>query len=183
MRAAMVAGRIGSMELKELVARQAPVHLVFPVSTLPRLAALLPAGESAAFRTDASLDVDISFDAGHEGYPRLDLRVSGKVPVVCQRCLKALAWPVKVDVQLTMVGSNTEANTLADPFDTVLLADGALETADLVEDEVLVALPLVPKHADAACAGRDVLTESSETHQPMAGLADLLRRSDRRGQE
>ena len=39
---------------------------------------------------------------------------------------------------------------LADPFDTVLLADGELVPAQVVEDEVLAALPLAPKHSETA---------------------------------
>ncbi len=184
MRTAMEAGRIGSTELKELVARGAPVNRAFPVSILPRLAALVPGGDLTASGIEASLDAQFKFGAGSEGFPRLHLEIWGAVPVVCQRCMEIMPWPVNVDVQLTMINRDADAAALADPFDTVLLADGALDTIDLVEDEVLAVLPLAPKHPDAACAGRDdPTTLSDKTHQPMAGLADLLRRGNRRDEE
>lgn len=186
----MEAGHIGSTELKELVAREAPVNIAFPVSDLPRLAALVPAGDvpagdPSASGIEAGLDAQLRFEAGTEGFPRLHLTVSGAVPVVCQRCLAAMAWPVDVDVQLTMINRDEDAASLADPFDTVVLADGALSVVELVEDEVLAALPLAPRHPDVACAGqrREEPVLGGRTHRPMAGLADLLRREERRGEE
>lgn len=181
----MEAGYIGSTELKELVAREAPVNLAFPVSKLPRLAALVPAGQLAASVAGTGIDARLGFDAGTEGHPRLHLEVSGAVPVVCQRCLEAMAWPVDVDVLLTMIDRDAEAASLADPFDTVVLVDGALWTIELIEDEVLAALPLAPRHPDMSCAGAvaDEPISEGRPHRPMAGLADLLRRDNRRGEE
>jgi uncharacterized metal-binding protein YceD (DUF177 family) len=76
---------------------------------------------------------------------------------------------------------------LADPFETVLLADGELVPAQVVEDEVLAALPLVPKHSETTPGGRTCGLEeqanSGEMHRPLAGLADLLGRGDRQGDE
>lgn len=181
MRTAMRSGRIGSAELADLVARGASLDVSIPVSSLARLAELAPQG--AAVGT-ARLNADLGFKAGAEGYPQLHLRVAGTVPVVCQRCLGLLEWPVSIDVLLTMVRNDQEAAVLADPFDTVLLADGELEPEQVVEDEVLAALPLAPKHADATPCGTrggdDDTLKSGETHRPMAGLADLLGRVDRR---
>jgi Large ribosomal RNA subunit accumulation protein YceD len=187
MRTAMMAGQIGSAELADLVAREATLDYSFPVASLARLAALAPTAPAPAV-TEAGLvrlHAGFHFRAGAEGYPQLHLVVTGTVPVVCQRCLDFLAMPVSIDVLLTIVRNDQEAGVLADPFDTVLLADGELVPEQVVEDEVLAALPLVPKHGDTTpCgsgAGREDRLESGEMHRPMAGLADLLGRSDRQG--
>ncbi|MBL8199358.1 MAG: DUF177 domain-containing protein [Chromatiales bacterium] len=182
----MRAGRIGSAELADLVARGASLDFSFPVSSLTRLAALAP---PATMVGTARLDSGFTFQAGAEGYPQVHLVVTGSVPLVCQRCLGLLEWPVSVDVRLTMVRDDQEAGVLAEPFDTVLLADGDLLPEQVVEDEVLAALPLAPKHADGTpCGigadregGRDANVKSGEMHRPMAGLADLLGRGDRQG--
>jgi len=186
MRTAMMAGRIGSAELSDLVARGATIDFGFPVSSLTRLAALAPheAPEAPAVGT-ARLNAGFTFKAGAEGEPQLHLVVTGAVPLVCQRCLGSLELPVSIDVTLTMIRNDLEAGVLADPFDTVLLPDGELEPAQVVEDEVLAALPLVPKHAEGSpcgsSAGRDEKLKSGELHRPMAGLADLLGRSTGQG--
>ncbi len=182
MRTAMMAGRIGSAELADLVARGATLDFGFPVASLPRLAALAP---PAMPEGTGRLNAGFTFRAGAEGYPQLHLVATGTVPLVCQRCLGLLELPVSIDALLTMVRSEPEAGGLADPFDTVLLADGELEPERVVEDEVLAALPLAPKHAEGTpCgsnAGRDDQLKSGEMHRPMAGLADLLGRGARQG--
>jgi uncharacterized protein len=181
MRTAMEAGRIGSAELADLVARSATVELALPVARLPRLAVLAPpeTGPGAA-----RLDARLTFEPGTEGHPRVHLVVTGTNFLVCQRCLGPLEFPVAIDVLLTMVGGDAEAGGLADPFDTVLLEEGGLAVPDAIEDEVLAALPLAPKHAGATACGAtggiaDQL-DTGETHRPLAGLADLLARNGRR---
>lgn len=178
MRTAMVAGRIGAVELKDLVARGATLDLSFPVSSLARLAALAPSGAEAA-----NLTARFQFQSGTEECSQVHLIVAGSVPLVCQRCMDLLVIPVAVDVLLTMVRSDGEAAGLADPFETVLLADGELVPDQVVEDEVLAALPLVPKHLETAPCGREERANSGEMHRPLAGLADLLGRGDRQGDE
>lgn len=183
MRTAMVAGRIGAAELKDLVARGATLDLSFPVSSLERLAALSPSGEAPSGAEAARLTASFTFQSGLEGCPQLHLIVAGAVPLVCQRCMELLVLPVALDVRLTMVRNDAEAAGLTDPFETVLLADGDLMPAQVVEDEVLAALPLVPKHLATAPCGREERANSGEMHRPLAGLADLLGRGDRQGDE
>jgi uncharacterized protein len=178
MRTAMVVERIGSAELKDLVARGSTLDISLPVSSLERLAALSPsAGEAGR------LTASFTFQSGLDGRPQLHLIVAGAVDLVCQRCMDQLLLPVAVDVLLTMVRNDAEVAGLEDPFETVLLADGELVLAQVVEDEVLAGLPLAPKHSEATPCGRDGRTNSGEMHRPLAGLADLLGRGDRQGDE
>ncbi len=178
MRTAMEVERIGSAELKDLVAGGSTLDLGFPVSSLPRLAALSPSAGHAT-----SLRASFTFQSGSEGHSQLHLRVAGAVQLACQRCLQALVLPVAIDVLLTMVRSEEKAAELADPFDAVLLEDGELAPAQVVEDEVLAWLPLAPKHSDETPCSRDARMISGEIHRPLAGLADLLGRGDRQGDE
>lgn len=183
MRAAMKAERIGSAELKDLVARAATLDLRFAEPSLARLAALRPAasGEAGARATGSELQLAASFRfrPGSEGHPQLQLVATGTVPLVCQRCLELLVLPVTLDVQLTMVRDDAQAAVLADPFDTVLLDAGELDLAQVLEDEVLAILPLAATHAETTPCGQAALRNSGETHRPLAGLANLLGHGDR----
>lgn len=192
--AAMTARRIGSVEIEDLVARQAQLDFCFPVASLPRLASLAAAVDVPATAPPAELHAALAFQPGAEGYPQLHLIVGGSVVVACQRCLQALVWPVDIDLYLTMVRTDSEAGALADPFDTLLVNDG-LVPDEVVEDEVLAALPLAPRHAEGqrceAPAGWDAkgLSVSGErvagepTRRPLAGLAALLGRKDQQGND
>lgn len=194
--AAMTARRIGSVELEDLVARQAQLDFRFPAASLPRLASLAAAVDEPAKLPLAELHAMLAFQPGAEGYPQLHLIVGGSVVVTCQRCLKALVWPVDMDLRLTVVHTDREAEALADPFDTLLLTDDGLVPDEVVEDEVLAALPLAPRHAEGqiceAPAGWDadgLLSVSGEaaadapTRRPLAGLAALLGRNDEQGND
>ena len=193
--AAMTARRIGSVEIEDLVARQARLDFRFPVASLPRLASLAAAADGPATEPLPELQAALAFQPGTEGYPQLHLIVGGFVPVECQRCLKALDWPVNVDVRLTMVRTDREAEGLADPFDTLLLANDELLPDQVVEDEVLAALPLAPRHVEGLhcvapaewdAKGLSVSggAEAAEpTRRPLAGLAALLGRKDQPGND
>ena len=192
--AAMTVRRIGSVEIEDLVARQAQLDFRFPVASLPRLASLAPAVDEPATVPLTELHAGLAFQPGAEGYPQLHLIVGGSVVVTCQRCLQALVWPVNIDLHLTMVRMDREAEVLADPFDTLLVNDGLMPD-EVVEDEVLAALPLAPRHAEGqrceAPAGWDAegLSVSGETvageptRRPLAGLAALLGRNDQQGND
>ncbi len=193
--AAMAVRRIRSVEIEDLVARRAQLDFCFSVASLPRLASLAAAVDESAKVPLAELHAVLAFQPGAEGYPQLHLTVGGSVVVTCQRCLKALVWPVDVDVYLTMIGADRDAEVLADPFDTLLINDGFVPD-EVIEDEVLAVLPLAPRHAEGqfctAPAGWDaegLLSVSGEavagepTRRPLAGLAALLGRNDRQGND
>jgi len=184
MRAAMKAERIGSAELEDLVARKATLDRSFAAPSLARLAALRPAmaGGSAATGPEhptLRLDARFAFQSGSEGYPQFHLKAAGMVPLVCQRCLGLLEFPVTLDVTLTMVKDDSETEALAEPFDTVLLDSGELDLARIVEDEVLAILPLAARHAESTPCGQAPLRSVGEPNRPLAGLAELLGRGDR----
>jgi len=193
--AAMTARRIGSVEIEDLVARRAQLDFRFPVASLPRLASLAAAADGPDTGPLPELHAALAFQPGAEGHPQVHLVVGGSVLVACQRCLKALDWPVSVDVCLTVVGTDREAQALADPFDTLLLTNGELVPGDVVEDEVLAALPLAPRHAegqdcvapagwDAGESGASGVAEACEpARRPLAGLAALLGRNDQPGND
>jgi uncharacterized protein len=76
--------------------------------------------------------------------------VKGEVRLVCQRCLGALVVPLDVKVELQLAEDPREIAQAQDEIDRVL-ASGAMDVAQLVEDEVILALPMVPRHE--ACLG------------------------------
>jgi uncharacterized protein len=192
--AAMTVRRIGSVEIEDLVARQAQLDFCFPVASLSRLASLAAAVDEPAAVPLTELHASLAFQPGAEGYPQLHLIVGGSVVVTCQRCLQALVWPVDIDLHLTMIRTDSEAEVLAEPFDTLLVSDG-LRPDEVVEDEVLAVLPLAPRHAEGqdceAPAGWDAkglsvsgeATAKEPTRRPLAGLAALLGRNDQQGND
>jgi len=87
------------------------------------------------------------------GVPCLQIKASGSIETVCQRCLMPLALDLAVDIELQLCEDPKVIATAEDDIDR-LLADKALHVAQVIEDEVILSIPQVPKHDD--CGGREV---------------------------
>lgn len=87
--------------------------------------------------------------AGERGQPRLHLEVSAVLPLICQRCLGAVEEVVDIDTQLELVPEGVELTQeeLEDDSLDFLPVAGALDVMALIEDEILLALPVAPRHA------------------------------------
>lgn len=116
------------------------------LADLDRLAASAMAGDSPA---------QVQWQASGEhrpvrsGTPQVWLHVEAHTTLMlqCQRCLGPVAMPVSAKRSFLFVhGENTAAELDADSEDDVLALTRSLDLRSLVEDELLLALPLVPRH-------------------------------------
>jgi len=113
------------------------------------------------------------------GRPSLRLSVRGSVQVRCQRCLEAMR--MEVDENELLVLAATQAEIDADPTDAELpdrlLAGKAIALRELVEDQLILALPLAPRHE--RCSTGAELKKHEEKSQkqvlPFAGLKGMIR--------
>ena len=108
-----------------------------------------------------------------QGRPALKLKVAGELQFVCQRCLGALEFPLHIDVSLQL--ATTQAELDAEPLTAEgperIVAGREMPVRDLVEDELLLAIPLVLRHDRCADGGPQVLNEK---RSPFAGLRGLV---------
>ena len=89
-----------------------------------------------------------------EGRPAISIDIEGDVPLVCQRCLARMAWPVSQGTEVLLAHDEDELATLdAETEGDVILADRPLDAATLVEDELVLTLPFAPRH-EGECPGR-----------------------------
>lgn len=109
---------------------------------------------------------------GEHGQSQLRLAVSGSLPLACQRCLKAIRFEVEVDsvLQLVPEGAEMSQDELEDDTRDFLPVAGSLDIAELVEDEILLALPVAPRHENCGLPGA---AEAGERISPFAELAKL----------
>ncbi|MDR2364831.1 MAG: YceD family protein [Zoogloeaceae bacterium] len=103
-------------------------------------------------RTDGWVDYRLSGVTGDQGQARLRLQVTGRLLLVCQRCLGAAAYDLRIDrlLELAPEGSAPTQEEMEDDNVDILPLDGALAVDALVEDEVLLSLPIAPRHAECA---------------------------------
>lgn len=108
----------------------------------------------------------------------LHLRASARLSLVCQRCLGPVATPLQAERSFLFVeGENTAAQLDADTEDDVLALTRSLDLQTLVEDELLLAMPLVPRHE--LCPQPLPLPDDDQPDEqkpnPFAALAALKR--------
>jgi uncharacterized protein len=118
-----------------------------PLAGFTRLAESVQPG---AGQPQATWSVHGSFrqPAGREPLLRLRLQVSAEVVLTCQRCLEPLYLPLSVDRQLRFVASEAQAEELDEQIEEedVLALTARLDLFELIEDELILALPIVPRH-------------------------------------
>jgi uncharacterized protein len=131
-----------------------------------------PAETEIAFHLD--------FDLDDQREVRVRVHIRGEVPMVCQRTLKKFDQQVDSASVVAIVDSEAAVERLPDDYEPLVVSDGRLKTADLVAEELLLALPLVPRSPDSEPIGEDVAPGKidEERHQPFAVLADLARKRD-----
>lgn len=106
----------------------------------------------------------------------------------CQRCLQPVTLPLSLQRSLRFVRSEEEAAQLdAESEDDVLVLEHAFDLRSLVEDEFLLALPLVPRHEQCPqplhAPAQPEEEVAPERENPFAALARLRRRPDGQGGE
>jgi uncharacterized protein len=89
-------------------------------------------------------------DVDSLGFSQLKLSVSGSVQLMCQRCLVPFAFEIVSESKLILAKDEAKADEidamLADDTIDVIVGSKALNIAELIEDEALLAIPLSPKH-------------------------------------
>ncbi len=111
-----------------------------------------------------------------KGRPHLVCEVTGKLTLICQRCLGALDFPLAIESTLELLKAGEEFLPLEDEDDSVdsIPADAAMDVLALVEEEVLLGLPIAPVHAGSECAGSGGSRRNSPGKaNPFAVLASL----------
>jgi len=112
-------------------------------------------------------------------WPVVRLAVTADVVLTCQRCLGRVRRMLSSEAQL--VFADEDAPELPDGYEAVGGDPRKLDLAALVEDELLLGLPIIPQHEGGdACelpapAEDQAGAEAPEMRRPFAGLKDLLK--------
>jgi uncharacterized protein len=147
-----------------------------PVVAMKRLGGALASTEGTA-------QYELDFGRDEFGTAYLDVRVQTPLTLTCQRTLEPFVLPVTVDSRLGLIRAEREEAALPPNVEPLLIADdGKLSLLDVIEDELLLALPLVPINPDSSLPEEVVGPEPEETSSagrsdnPFAVLRELKKR-------
>ena len=163
------------LEPRKLADQGAEIHVETRVSELPRL---------AEFRDsqDHPVKVALKFDRQDDGERTISGDIETSLVMSCQRCLEPVEVGVHARVALTLVWTEEQAKALTEGQDPCLLHDEKLPFAELLEEEILLALPAVAMHEQCptplATEAGDEQADAREQDNPFAVLAKLKGRQE-----
>ncbi len=145
-----------------------------PLAELPRL-------QDSLYSAEGILEYIITGGVDMHGDPLLDLNLSANCRLVCQRCLGGMDHQLRINTRLMLKDQasldalgNDEilAEDEQETFDSIL-AESHLDLLELLEEEIILSLPIAPKHPQGICNTEIGLNEQKEN--PFAVLMKLKR--------
>jgi uncharacterized protein len=132
-------GIIDWLKLLKLAKKNLSVQDEFNIEDLPRI-------NGIANNNSDKIKVKYSFYLENNTTPCLDGEISLNTYLTCQRCLEELPFSLDLNFNLAFVKNESQAEELSKHLETYLIEDEELSLIDLISDEILLSIPMVPKH-------------------------------------
>lgn len=139
------------------------------------------------YATDHAIDTVMSFKIDGQGYVVVEGKLNTLVTLQCQRTLEPFEYPIFSEFKLVVVADDRMADSLSAEYEPYLLDEnGLVSPLEMIEEEILLCLPLVAKKELKDCdlsgnkAYYGFLKEevSSDKLKPFAGLLDMMKQED-----
>ena len=153
-----------------MVATRSRLEGRLALSSMPRLSDALADTDSV----DAVCSIEFGQDALQTAFA--ELRIEAELPLMCQRSLRRFVLPVQLVQRLGLIRDEAdEAGLLPDVEALLVPEDGMLAPATMVEDELILAIPVIPVAPGSESVERDWLVSMEEESRanPFAALAGL----------
>jgi uncharacterized protein len=133
--------------------------------------------------TEGTAQYELDFGRDEFGTAYLDVRVQAPLSLTCQRTLEPFVLPLTVDSRLGLIRSERDESALPPNVEPLLVVDdGKLSLLDVIEDELLLALPLIPINPDSTLPEEVVgpppgeISSEERSDNPFAVLRELKKR-------
>ena len=159
-----------SVDFLKQVERNACFEGVWPVSDFSRLAEVVCSNQG-------EVTARLKF-ATRAGTNCLDGHVQAELELRCERCLEPVKRHIESGFRFGLITREDEADALPKEFEPLLAQNYELSLIELVEDEILLSLPIVARH-DEECSEilqkhKDDDRVQHDTYKPFAALKDLM---------
>jgi uncharacterized protein len=145
-----------------------------PLSQFPRLCAELADAQGA-------VQIRLRFEREASGQRTLGGVLQTELALICQRCLQPMRLPVETEFRLALLDAGDDPDLVAENVEAVMLNSAQVNVLELLEDELLLCLPIAPRHRGAdECRAPQRRADStfgeaeiSDRQTPFAVLRDL----------
>ncbi|MCW8934203.1 MAG: YceD family protein [Gammaproteobacteria bacterium] len=150
------------------------IHGKLPIKQLKRLSESLLSGEG-------DIEVDLKFERVGP-VPYIHGHIKTDLQLKCQRCMQSMPYVVDVRFKLGLVQNEAQMEKLPDDAEPYLIETDNNHLPDMLEEELLLALPLVAMHEfdcsdflqQQKSAQQNEVEVSEEKENPFSVLKDLL---------
>lgn len=137
--------------------------------------------KAAVVNSSEFVECEIEFHQDESKHRLMTGSIQTHVSLICQRCLEAVNLPIHSDFQIGLVFNDDQSVQLPRSYEPVELdEEGRINLWDVMEDEVLLALPMLPTHAEGECQLKtftepqaEITEFNDERENPFAVLAKL----------
>ena len=140
-----------------------------PLASMTRLA-------SSLLDTEGEVQFRLEFGTDALRVPYVELGIDVDLPLECQSSLKRFLLPIRMSQRLGLIREEADESALPEEYEALLVdSDGMVRPLQLVEDELILALPVVAVAPDAEVVEREFAPNTEEVAEanPFAALAGL----------
>ncbi|RDZ27935.1 YceD family protein [Lysobacter silvisoli] len=175
MSADVPAGRVPEvLDAWRLVAARRGVAGRVPLASLTRL-------QGSLLDTEGDVTFSLDFGSDELQVPYVELKAEAELPLLCQRSLERFLLPVRIVQRLGLIRDEADEAALPPGYEPLLMPeDGMLRTVELVEDELILAVPVVPMAPGSEAVEQEWAAPAAEQERanPFAALSALKNKSN-----
>lgn len=152
------------VDAKKIFTQQAVITGSLPVAKFERFSDLLA-------NTSGFIEITLKFFLNEDFRRVISGELKADVQVLCQRCLEGTTITLEDRFQLALVESESQADKLSKDLEPWLCTDTKLVLADIVEEQLILAMPIVSYHKEN-CTQNELL-------EPGTPKGDALKNSEK----
>ncbi|MCO1333996.1 YceD family protein [Microbulbifer sp. OS29] len=144
-----------SIDARKLVQREQTFDGILPLESLARLS-------SAVESVDGHICIQLQFGRNLQGHRVVSGKLQLTVDLLCQRCLKPVREHIEAEFGWGIVWTEEQGKALSKDLDPVIQDGDELDLYPILEDEILLNLPMVAYHQEE-CVSKESFRFGDET--------------------
>ncbi len=109
--------------------------------------------------------IDWLFAIDAQNRPMVNGYTQAQIPLLCQRCLQTMLWPIKSEIALLIITKNEKENDLPKDYEIFTLTSTQISLITLIEDELILTLPIVAMHKKCSVNEQQLPNSIDDTFQ------------------
>ncbi len=127
---------------------------------------IMPRVKESLLTNKGELHFSLSFSIDEAMHCIIDVEIETRLLMRCQRCLEPTEVGIKRHSLIALVNQQSEVSELPIKYEPLVLDEQEITLLDLIEDELLLAMPLAPLHAENECIGTEKIERINADGRP-----------------